>query len=246
MFGKIISSVSFAGSPVKIELLLGNAILKPMIAHVKSFRFFHAYFSMKNTVSHRVVGFEGSAGRRLGMTHFFKSSNHGNSLLGVEKEAAGFGFRGGGGDGADGFAKNVNGTIGLGIRRRAGSGGKGGEEKMTRSTAASIRKNKVGGIGGYGKDHVAGIIANGSIGMRGEIIKKHVAGFFGVLGWRGLIIGDFVQRDNDGRVTAAGIVEKETRDLLDTFDTEFIKERRDIIVGKLNLAAIDRSGPAMG
>jgi hypothetical protein len=33
---------------------------------------------------------------------------------------------------------------------------------------------------------------------------------------------------------------------LDTFDTEFIEERRDIIVGKLNLAAIDRSGPAMG
>ena len=98
---------------------------------------------------------------------------------------------------------------------------------MACSTAASIRKNKVDGIGGHGKDHVGGIIANGSIGMRGEIVKKHVAGLFGVLGWRCLSIGDFVRRNNDGRVTAAGIGEKEAGDLLDTFDAEFVEERRD-------------------
>ena len=140
----------------------------------------------------------------------------------------------------------MNGTIGLGIWRRAGSGGKGCKEKMAGSTAASIWKDKVGGIGGYGKDHVACIIANGSIGMSGEIVKKHVAGVFCVFGWRRLSIGDFVQRNNDGRVTAAGIVEKEAGDLLDTFDAEFVEERRDIIVGKLNLLAIDGSCPAMG
>ena len=248
VLGKIITSTSvgFAGSPVKIELLLGNAILQPMISHVKSFGLFHANLGMKNTVSRRVVGFKESASRRLFRTHFFESSNHGNSLLGVEKEAAGFGFGGGCGGGANGLAKNMDGTIGLWIRRRAGSGGKGCKEKMACSTAASIRKDKVGGIGGYSKDHVAGIIANGSIGMRGEIVKKHVAGLFGVLGWRCLSIGDFVRRNNDGRVTAAGIGEKEAGDLLDTFDAEFVEERRDIIVGKLNLLAIDGSCPAMG
>ena len=217
-----------------------------MIAHVKSFGLFHADLGMKNTGSRRVVGFKGSAGRRLVMTHFFKSCKHGNSFFAFRKEAAGFGFRGGCGDGANGLAKKMNGTIGLGIRRRAGSGWKGGKEKMARSSAASIRKNEVGGIGGYGKDHVAGIIVNGSIGMCGELIKKHVTGFFGVLGWRGLIIGDFVQRDNDGRVAPGGIVKKEAGHLLDTFDAEFVEERRDIIGSKLKLLAVDGSCPAMG
>ena len=49
------------------------------------------------------------------MSHFFESSNHGNGLLSVEEEAACFGFRGGCGDGANGFAKNVNGDVGLGV-----------------------------------------------------------------------------------------------------------------------------------
>ena len=57
VLGKIISSVGFSGSPVKIELLLGNEIFKPMIAHLKSFGLFHANLGMKNTASRRVVGF---------------------------------------------------------------------------------------------------------------------------------------------------------------------------------------------
>jgi hypothetical protein len=37
---------------------------------------------------------------------------------------------------------------------------------------------------------------------------------------------NFVQCDKDGGVTAAGIVKKETGNLLDAFDTEFVKEGR--------------------
>ena len=116
---------------------------------------------------------------------------------------------------------------------------------MASSTAASIRKNKVGGIGANGKNHVAGILADGSIGMSEKIIKKHVAGLFGVFGWRGLVIGDFVQRNNDGGFTAAGIVEKESGNLLDSFDTEFIEEMRDFSGGELDFLAVDGSRPAM-
>ena len=46
VFGKIIGAVGFAGTPVEIELLLGNAIFEPMIAHVKGLGFFHANLSV--------------------------------------------------------------------------------------------------------------------------------------------------------------------------------------------------------
>lgn len=194
-----------------------------MISHVKSLRFFHADLRVENTVSGRVVGFEGSAGRRLWMPHLFKGGNHGNSLLGVEEDATRFSFRGGGGNGTNGFAKDMNSAVGLGVRGRAGGTGKVGKEKMAGSTAASIGKNKVGGVGADGENHVAGMIADGSIGMSGKIVEKHVAGLFSVFCWRGLVIRNFVQSDNDGGVAAAGVVEKKSGNLLDTFDAEFVE-----------------------
>jgi len=37
MFGIIICTIRFTRCPINIELVLGNAILEPMIAHVKGF-----------------------------------------------------------------------------------------------------------------------------------------------------------------------------------------------------------------
>ena len=66
VFGKIISTVVFSGRPIKIELLLSNAIFEPVVAHVKGFRFFHSDLRMENTVSCRVVGLQRSRGVPVG------------------------------------------------------------------------------------------------------------------------------------------------------------------------------------
>ena len=177
---------------------------------------------MENAVSCRVVGLQRSTGRRLGMAHFDQSSAHGNSLLSIKEETASFGFRGRGSNSSDGFAENMNRAIELGMRRRAGGAGKIGEEKMAGSTTASIGKNEVSSVRADSENHVTGVIADGSIGMGREIIKKHVASLFGMLGGGGLTVGNFVESNNDGGVTTARIIEKETGDLLHPFNAKFV------------------------
>jgi len=54
-----------------------------------------------------VVSFKRSVGLGLLVAHFFKGGNDGDSRLGIEKQRAGFGFRGRGGNTAERFAKNL-------------------------------------------------------------------------------------------------------------------------------------------
>jgi hypothetical protein len=42
-----------------------------------------------------IVGFEGGAGRRLFVSHFFKGGNHGGAVATAGIDAANFGFSGG-------------------------------------------------------------------------------------------------------------------------------------------------------
>ena len=60
-----------------------------------------------------------------------------------------------------------------------------------------------------------------------------------------MVVGDYVQRDDDSRITATGVVEEESGDLLDSFDAKFIQERRDISGGELRFLTVDRKRPAM-
>ncbi len=181
VLGKVISAVELSWGPVQVELLLGNTIFEPVIAHVKSFGFFHADCGVENTVSRGIVGFQGSASRRLFVAHFFKGSDHGNSLLGVEKKTTGFGFGGRGSNSANGFAEDMNSTIGLGIRRGGDGTVEASQEKMSGCSAASIGKDEIGGIGADGEDHVACVVPDRGIGMSGKVVEKHVAGLLGVL-----------------------------------------------------------------
>ena len=76
------------------------------------------------------------------------------------------------------------------------------------------------------ENHVAGVITDGGNRMRGEVVEEHVASLFGMLRWGGFAVGNLVQGDNNSGVTAARIVEEEAGNLLDAFDTKFVKERR--------------------
>lgn len=194
-----------------------------MMSHVKSFGSPQTNFGVKNAMSGGIVGFKGSASGRLFVSHFFKSGNHGNGFLGVEEKTTCFSFGGRGGNSTNGFAKNVNSTIGFGVRWRAGGTGKVCKKEMTGGAAASIRKGKIGSVRADGEDHVTGAIPNGSIRMRGKVVKKHVAGLFGLFRGGGLAVGDFVQGNNDCGVTATGIVEKKAGNLLDAVDAEFVE-----------------------
>ena len=101
-------------------------------------------------------------------------------------------------------------TVELGVWRRAGSTGKVGKEEMAGSTTASVGKDKISGVRVYGEDHIAGVVANRGVGMRGQVIEKHIAGLFGVVCGRCLTVGNFIQGDNDGRIATARVVEEET------------------------------------
>jgi len=81
--------------------------------------------------------------------------------------------------------------------------------------------------------------------MCGEIVQEHVTGLLGMFGWRGLTVGDFVERNDNSGIAAPRIIEEDTGDLLDTFDTKVVKERREVRVGQLNFLAIHRGSPAM-
>jgi hypothetical protein len=122
--------------------------------------------------------------------------------LGIEEETTGFSLRSRGSNCAYCSAKNMDGTIKLGSGRRAGCTREIGQEEIASSTTMGIWERKLGSIRADSKDHVAGMITDGGIGMRGEIVKEHVAGLSDMFGWRGLTVGDFVEGNNDSGITA--------------------------------------------
>ena len=111
MLGEIVTVVVLSGSPVEIELLLSNAILEPMILHIKGFRALHADGSMKDIVCSRVIRFEWSTSWRLWMPKFFKRGYDWNGVLSRQKEAACLGLGGGSGDTTDGFTEHINSNV---------------------------------------------------------------------------------------------------------------------------------------
>jgi hypothetical protein len=213
MFGIIICTICFTRGPIKIELVLGkNTILEPMIAHVKGFGFLETNLCMENAVSSSgVVGFKWSASERLFVAHFLKSSADRYSVLGIEKECSNFGFRGGSSNAAERFAKNImNGTVWRWIWRRADGRRESGEEEMASSATASIGEDQIGSIGANSEHHVAGVIVDCCIRMRGkEVVKKHIAGSLVFFCRSGLVVGDFVEgRGDDRGITPARVVQE--------------------------------------
>ena len=58
--------------------------------------------------------------------------------------------------------------------------------------------------------------------MGGKVVKEHVAGKTGLFGGRGLLARDFVEGNDDRRITASGVVKELAADLLDAADTWFV------------------------
>jgi hypothetical protein len=109
-----------------------------MVTHVKGFRTFHADLRTENTRGSSVVGFERRACGRLWVAHLCEGSNDGDGLLSIEKETAGFGFRGRGSNTPKGFARNMDSTVGGGFGGIAGGSREVGEKKKTSGTTVGI------------------------------------------------------------------------------------------------------------
>lgn len=124
--------------------------------------------------------------------------------MGVEEEATGLSFGRGGRNTFERFAEHVDGSVGFGIRWIGSEFV--GEKKETSSTAAGVRKNQVGGIGNDAENHVTGVITDGGIRMRGEVVEEHVAGFGSFLRRFGLTVGDLVEGNDDGLIDGATVI----------------------------------------
>ena len=97
VIGKVFSSLL----PVYLELVLFDASVYPVEAHVKSFGSLLAHVSGEDAVGGRAVGLDW--GGRLRVTNFYKGRADGNSLLAVEEDNSSFGLGSGSHDSADGL-----------------------------------------------------------------------------------------------------------------------------------------------
>ena len=121
-----------------------------------------------------------------------------------------------------------------------------GEKKETGGSTASVGQDQVRCLGNDAEYHIACMEADDGVRMGGEIIEQHLAGFGSLLCGTGLAVGDFVECDDDGLVDGSAIIQEDSRDLLDALDAKFVEERRDVVVGELDLRERSRDGAHAG
>ena len=73
--------------------------------------------------------------------------------------------------------------------------------------------NEVGGISDCLQDHVAGLVADGGVGVHVEVVHEHVGLVVnGVCRWSCLFGSDFVEGDVDAGIDGSSIVQEATID----------------------------------
>jgi hypothetical protein len=215
-----------------------------VISHVERFGTFYADLCFENIVGGGIVGFERSTTGRLFVTHFFKSGDDENGLLSIQKRTTSFGFGCRRGNAPKSLAEDVDCTVGFGLRR---IGRRSVTEDIDASaTTASIREHKIGGVGDYVEDHVAGVEKKGCIWMGGEIIEEMITGGTGNKGRLGLVVGDFVESWEKSIVESTTIVEKSAGNGLDSLSTTFVERGRLVSACILEFLTVSRLRPAMG
>ena len=90
------------------------------------------------------------------------------------------------------------------------------------------------------------MVTDCGIGMGGQVVEKHITSLFGVGSRGGLVVGDFIERNDDGGVARSGVIKKETGDLLNAFDGKFVEERGNVMCGQLSLLTVHWGCPTVG
>ena len=106
----------------------------------------------------------------LGIAEFLKRDTNRDGFTGIVEKATEFSFSNGGNHFFEAMSDNKNGAV---TERRCGIrgvGGVGAEEEESSVARARVGLAEVGGITVDVETHVAGMVANDSVGVRGGVI----------------------------------------------------------------------------
>ena len=182
---EIVCTVELSLCPVQVELVLGNSVFYPVVAHVEGLGAFHADLGFEDVMCCGVVCLQRGAGGGLRMTHFLECSDDGACFLGSVENASCFGFRGRCWDTANCFDEDMDWSVRDRIWRIVRGWIRKSEEGGT--ATAGIGENEVGCIGDHGEDHSAGMVANRGGRISSEIVKELIAGVTSFFLWELLV-----------------------------------------------------------
>ena len=226
------------------------AVFDPVETHVDGFgaALFDGVIGDASGAS--VVGLDWSG--RLRVAHFEQCGAEHGGVFGIVEECAKFGFGGGGHDGVDDGAVDVDGAVdgwrdGVGIWSGGCVGGEGAEEEIAAGTGAGLGFGEVGCVAVDVEDHVAGMVADGGVRMSGAVVEQLGDGARGGFGTVGLGAGEGAEGDEQSGVDGASVVEKSTDDFLKTGDAGGGEASGEVgWRGELCVFAVDGSCPGMG
>ena len=163
MFSKIVCNILPSWCPVDPKLALVDSIADPIETHVYRFRSDLFDGPIHNATCSSVVSFDWCCW--LWVAHLCECLTQDGALFGVEEEGANFSFGGGGHDAAEYFRKAEDGSVKDRWFPRQVS-----KIVMTTGTAAGFRFGEVGSIAVDVEDHVAGIVAELGVWVRGTVV----------------------------------------------------------------------------
>jgi hypothetical protein len=175
VLGEVIGKVRETAVPVNTKVVGINPILDPKVAHSHGFGAFEFYRAVGNAGGSSVVGLDGC--RALWITEFLECDTDGLSISTVVKEATEFGFGGGGHDFFEAMSGDEKGPVkpwrcGTGLGGNEHVGGPVAEIEETGIARPRFGFAEVGGVTVDPKVHVARMIADDSIGMRGGVVEE--------------------------------------------------------------------------
>ena len=145
-------------------MALLDAVADPPVAHVERFGVFLAKVGGEDAAGGGVVGGDSGAIFGLEVFELEKSGDDLDGMLGVHEDTAGFGFGCGGDDIFEGLAEDVDDAVEFGsLAWRAFVA----EVENAGGAASGFGEDEVGGIGFNVEDHVAGVVADFGLGVRG-------------------------------------------------------------------------------
>ena len=121
-------------------------------------------------------------------------------------------------DATEDFAIDLDGTVGRQRKRRILIA----EVEVASITAFSVWCNKEGGIGIAVEDHVAGMIADFSVGMGAGIVKKHLASCQSFFCRASLLLTNFVESSEHCGINGTSVIEKAAHCRLDIGNTSSV------------------------
>ncbi len=113
-----------------------------------------------------------------------------------------------------------------------------GEIKVPRGPAIPSNFGEVGGIRVDGKNHVTGMVADVSIGMRRNVIEELLACFRDSLGSIRLSCQDCAESSEESGVDCLSVVEEHSNNVLDLFDLFRHEGRRFVFFHPLNFCTV--------